>query len=427
MKKVLMVALDFPPCQSAGVQRTLYFKKYLERNEWLPLVLTAKPLIYDKLNVEQLSDDAFFGPTVFRAFGLNALKHLSFKGKHFEFTTFPDRFSTWRWDGVRLGKKILASELPELLWTTFPCSTSMRIGLQLKKASGLPWVADFRDPFSGTNPYVRARNPIGKGIDEEVVRLADKLIFTTQNAADVYLTEYPFLDKSKIEIIANGYDESVFSDIKLQEDTQHTAVDVSEFTVLHSGFLYPGGRDIESLIEALRELRNASFAGANRLKIIFRGGELSSKMALRIKQYGLEKNVVFLPTIPFAESIKEMQSVDALLVLQGEIFNNQIPGKIYEYVRSKRPIIALTHEDGATAKLCQDVPHAHIADMNDPLSIKLALQNLLESKVDQAFDPALYSRDIGAKKLLHVLDSLMLTSVSKPGMVNQSIDKDRVR
>ena len=121
-----------------------------------------------------------------------------------------------------------------------------------------------------------------------------------------------------------------------------------------------------------------------------------------------------------------MQSVDALLVLQGEIFNNQIPGKVYEYVRSKRPIIALTHKDGATAKLCHEVPHAYIADMNDPSSIKLTLQKLLVSKVDKAFDPTLYSREIGAKKLLHVLDSLMSSSVSQPGSVNQSIDNDRV-
>lgn len=427
MNKVLMVALDYPPCQSAGVQRTLHFKEYIERNGWTPFILTAKPHIYDRVNMEQFGDEHFFNSNVYRAWGWNALKHFSIKGKHFEFTTFPDRFSTWRWDGVRLGKKIIESHCPDVLWSTFPCSTSMRIGLELKKISGLPWVADFRDPFSGTNPYVRAKNPIGKKIDKQVIEHADRFVFTTTSAAEVYLKEYPFMNQLKISIIPNGFNERSFDNPKLSNYTRHHKSENRKFTVLHSGFLYPGGRNIESLVMALVKLEEESPEAFKRLKFLFRGATLSNKIELLLNEYCLEDKIFFEPSIPFDQSLSEMLEADALLVLQGEIFNNQIPGKVYEYIRTRKPIIALTHSEGATAKLCRNIPHACIADINDSVQIKQALVTLFDIKVESTFDPSSYNRDRGAEKLLEILNSLINSSVSASRNIPGSLSFNKLK
>ena len=407
MKKILMIALDYPPCQSAGVQRTLFFKEYLEKNGWQPLVLTAKPFIYDKYDSTQINNDEHFNPPVYRAFGFNALKHFSINGKHFEFTTFPDRFSTWRWDGVRIGKKIIDNEHPEVIWTTFPCSTAMYIGLKLKQNYDLPWVVDFRDPFSGTNPYIRSKNPKGKEIDEQVVKSADQFIFTTNNTADVYLKEYPFLDQSKVTIIPNGYNEKNFNGFMIDRVSEVEPVNKNTFTILHSGFLYAGGRSIDALIMALVELKKESVELFNAYCFVFRGASLDSDNKLLLKKYSLENKIVFVPSISYEESIGEMFSADALLVLQGEVFNNQIPGKLYEYIRAKKPIIALAHKDGATAQLCKNIPHASFAEINNKNHIRKALEILHDIKVDPSFDPSQFSREAGARTLKKVLESIV--------------------
>jgi len=402
-----MVALDFPPCQSAGVQRTLHFKKYVEKNGWHPLVLTSKPMIYDKLNVSELNSQAYFNDDIYRAFGLNAFKHLSFKGKHFEFTTLPDKFSTWYWDAVRVGRNIIKHHQPELIWTTFPCSTSVRIGLNLKRVSGLPWVADFRDPFSGTNPYVRTKNPIGKFIDEQCVRYADALVFTTKNAAKLYLEEYPFLDESKVFIIPNGYSEAAFQSLRVANTNAENGEGSEKITVLHSGFLYPGGRDISTLIDVLVQLKEDTPKVFNKLHFVFRGCTPGNDILSKLRLHSLVDKMVFLPTIPFSESIQEMSEADVLLVLQGEMFNNQIPGKVYEYIRAKRPMLALTHKSGATADLLREIPHACMADMKDEAEITSALLKLPNLTVSETFDPSGYNRDVGAGMLENVFQQVL--------------------
>ena len=402
-----MVALDFPPCQSAGVQRTLHFKSYIERNGWHPLVLTSKPFIYDKVNVDQLKQQEYFNADIYRAFGLNAFKHLSFRGKHFEFTTFPDKYATWFWDAVRVGRKVISQRKPDIIWSTFPCSTSVRIGLSLKKSSGLPWVADFRDPFSGTNPYVRAKNPLGKIIDEEGVKHADALIFTTKNAADVYLKEYAFIDKEKIHIIPNGFSEKAFDQLGAHGEKKVNVVSKDVVTVLHSGFLYPGGRDISTLVDALIDLKVEAPELFRKFRFVFRGSVIPEGIQQTLINSGLEDKVIFLPTISFSESLKEMFEADVLLVLQGEMFNNQIPGKVYEYIRAKRLILALTHRSGATAELLGAVPHACTADMEIKIEIKKALKTLSAQEVSADFDPSPYNRDVGAKLLDGVLNKVL--------------------
>src|SRR5690606_34655325 len=159
-----MVALDFPPCKSAGVQRTQKFTEYLPGFGWQPTILTGMSMIYAQLSPVTLPDDL----KIYRAFGLDTFRHLSFKGKHFTFMEKPDRFFSWYWHGVIQGMKAIRETQPDIIWSTFPCSTAHRIAATLHERTGLPWVADFRDPFAGTNPLIKADNKPGARIDRNV-------------------------------------------------------------------------------------------------------------------------------------------------------------------------------------------------------------------------------------------------------------------
>ncbi|MDU0356357.1 hypothetical protein RS130_22890 [Paraglaciecola aquimarina] len=103
-KTVLMVAFDFPPSNAASVQRTLKFFEYLNEFGWTTIILTAKPLAYplvDENFTPALKDNQF----VYRATALDVQKHLSIKGKHFNWMKTPDRWGTWIPFATRLGKK----------------------------------------------------------------------------------------------------------------------------------------------------------------------------------------------------------------------------------------------------------------------------------------------------------------------------------
>ena len=102
-----------------------------------------------------------------------------------------------------------------------------------------------------------------------------------------------------------------------------------------------------------------------------------------------------------------MMEADALLLLQGAEFNNQIPGKAYEYLRSRKPILALTQGEGATAQLVSDVAHAKVADINNVSEIQSAVESLRELAVDDAFDVSRYGRKNRSSQLVSILNSMV--------------------
>lgn len=406
MKRVLMVALDFPPCQSAGVQRTAKFVEYLPEYNWQPSILTGQAHMYDRCSE---TVDIPNNLTVYRGFGLNTLKQLSFKGKHLSSMLKPDRFFSWYWHGVIQGKKAIKEQSPDVLWSTFPCSTSMKIAVKLKQLSGLPWVADFRDPFAGNNPYVNADNKPGAKIDADVVKYADKLVFSTQKTAELYQSLYPDLADDRVEVITNGYNEEVFEAAEARlNPTNKKESGEQVVTLLHSGALYPVGRDPEALLRALSALYNDGLLKKGQLTIVFRSLTPSEELLGLIEKLSLVEYVFFKPSIPYAKSIDEMLESDALLLLQGEMFNKQIPGKAYEYLRTGKPILALTHQEGATSDLLK--PHAgvFVSDMTEVDSIKeqlLLLIGNLDREIPRSIEQ--YSRRATAKELSVVLNGLV--------------------
>lgn len=400
VNRLLMVALDFPPCKSAGVQRTQKFVEFLPEYGWSPIVLTGMPLIYDELSAVALPDSL----SVYRAFGLNTFKHLSYKGKHFQFMTKPDRYSSWYWHGVVKGMQAIREMKPRIIWSTFPCSTAHKIATTLHRRSGLPWVADFRDPFAGTNPLVKADNAPGAAIDRAVVENADILVFSTQNTLDVYREAYPDVDHRKFHVITNGFNEEEF--VAAEKRTKDKQPE-SGFSILHSGALYPRGRDPLALLKAVRNLRDQNRVPPG-FRIVFRGCTPPPEISDFVQRHQLSDCVLFKPSISYMESIDEMLTTQALFLLQGEMFNNQIPGKAYEYLRSGKPILALTDHKGATAELLRTHDAVFVADMCSEAEIAEQLLKLFDAAgkpVQRQIEQ--YSRNATARQLAGLLDTLV--------------------
>src|SRR5215212_6559377 len=142
-----MIAYHFPPSAgSSGIQRTLRFAHHLPKFGWDPLILTAHPRAYDRTSDDQLKD--VNGAVVERAFALDSAKHLSIGGHYPRFAAQPDRWISWWLGAVPKGLAMIRKYRPEVIWSTYPIATAHKIGHTLQRLSGLPWIADFRDPMA---------------------------------------------------------------------------------------------------------------------------------------------------------------------------------------------------------------------------------------------------------------------------------------
>lgn len=147
-RRVLMIAYHFPPLAgSSGIQRTLRFAQHLPAHGWEPLVISANPRAYENTS-DDLLGEIPPGTIVRRPFALDTARHLAIKGRYPGFMARPDRWVSWRFAGVREGLRMIREFQPQAIWSTYPIATAHLIGHELACRSGLPWVADFRDPMA---------------------------------------------------------------------------------------------------------------------------------------------------------------------------------------------------------------------------------------------------------------------------------------
>lgn len=400
-KKILMIAAEYPPCLSAGVQRTFHFSKNLISHGWQPLVLSAHNRIYRNLD-NQLEVSSQISQYLRRAFAADASRHFAINGKYFDFLEDPDKYASWYYPGYWLGMSMIHEHKPDVIWSTFPVSTAHRIALKLKKKTGLKWIADFRDPLhchcSGSLDRI---TKLAKKIDAETVENADVLVFATDNMRTLYSNAFPHVDGERFVVIENGYDEEVHSTRKI------TGVKKEPFTLLYSGGLYEVGRDPVPLFYAISRLITEGIIETGGFRLVFRGAGDGAEYMDVISELHLTGFVFFKASIPYAQSIDEISEADALLVLQGEIFSNQIPGKVYEYIATGNAILGLLGSQGASNELLKSIPNAYVAGEDNIEEIEKALIATLDSPVRGSdFDPTPFSRKSRCMELVEILNKL---------------------
>lgn len=345
LKRVLMVAYHFPPMAgSSGVQRTLRFAQYLPECGWQPLVLTVQPRAYESTSDDLLAD---IPPAIIvrRVFALDAARHLSLCGRYLHRLALPDRWISWKFAAIRAGLRLIRDYRPQAIWSTYPIATAHVIGAELAARTGLPWIADFRDPMAqdGYPPDPRTWQAF-KSIEENVFARARLCTFAAPSAAELYRQRYP-QSTTRIEILENGYDETAFA-ASFGVPASHRPLNPGHLTLLHSGIVYPDERDPAALFAALARLPERS-----RLRIRFRAPVHEDLLRQLAVTHALEDSIEILPALPYRAALAEMLRADGLLILQAGNCNEQIPAKLYEYLRAGRPVLACTDPRGDTARL----------------------------------------------------------------------------
>ncbi len=369
-----MIAYHFPPLAgSSGIQRTLRFVQHLPNFGWEALVLTTHPRAYERTS-EDLMSEVPPDTVVRRAFALDAARHLSIGGRYLGALARPDRWQSWRIGAAVAGRQMIRKYRPDAVWSTYPIATAHQIGADLSRAYGLPWIADFRDPMAQegypTDPTIWSDF---ERIERDALSKSHFSVFTTPGAARAYCERYPAFAE-RIRVIENGYDEESFASApqpRLRRD--------GPLTILHSGIVYPSERDPTALLDALATLRAAGIASPGTLRLRFRAAIHDDIIRELAAARGVSELIELAPAVTYRDALAEMQATDVLLVLQASNCNDQVPAKLYEYLRAGRPIVALTDPAGDTAGVLRAAGLLTVAPLDDAPAIAQLLRDTIGS------------------------------------------------
>ena len=358
LPKVLLIAFHFPPFKgSSGLERTLGFCRHLARFGWQPMVLGPHPRAYPAVSDERMKDIPA-EVVVERAFALDTSRHLAVRKAYPGWAAVPDRWISWLLGAVPRGLRMIRRHRPRAIWSTYPIATAHIVGWALHRLTGLPWVADFRDPMVEFNHREKLWAPADAKIrrsrlwiERLCARHATRVVFCTAGALEIFVQRYPEFARERAVLIPNGFDEDAF--LTAQAPAAACPAEPRRtLKMLHSGVLYPGpDRDPTQFLRAVAAFLAARPQWRGRLQIVFRATGFDSEYAPVIRSLGLEDTVELAAPVPYRQALAEMLAADVLLVFQGYTSNPAIPAKVYEYLRARRPILALLDADGDTARL----------------------------------------------------------------------------
>ncbi len=414
---LLVIAFHYPPDNSStGVLRTLKFTQYLYRHGWRSSVISAPVSLYRVTDPESLG---LIPPDtkVYRTSGLDIKRRLSLFGRYPGFLGYPDRYWPWIFPATRRAARFIREARADALFTTSPIPSAHLIGLRLKRRFGLPWLADFRDPWvEDSMSWLEKR--IARYFERKIVKQADRVICNTPALRRAFLARYPELPPEKFVTITNGYDEADFTGIAPRHG--------DEFEILYPGPADNVNRNPRPLLEAVAlALKNGWLSRAN-LRLTFLGAGDSLRKtgcADDIERLALRDVVHEEPRLPYREALRRQAQADVLLVLNEPLGSGPkieasrswtqlcVPAKVYENLRLGRPSLALV-SGGAVAELLETTGGGHVVAPHDIEAIARRLKELYEQHPAATAPPeispviAQYSRENLTRQLAAELDTL---------------------
>lgn len=399
-KSILLIAFDFPPCTSPGVERTLRFAEHLQNLGWSPIVLTVNTSTF---NIKNFDDSQFQFP-VYRTFCLDVSRHLSFKGKYLGWMKQPDRYWGWLFTALFKAVNIVKKHDISLIWSTYPILTSHMIALSLCRLTRLPWVADYRDPLQcHYDEAVYSSFKFHRWLDRQTIKFAQQVTFTSPSAQSRYTELYRDICHGQFSTIENGFEESLFN--KHHKINEIKPVE-TKHTMAHLGSLYANGRDPKVFFESLEQLKSTGVIDEASFELILVGVNNQTIYEDYAEALGINDLIRFYPQVSHAESLSLLLNVDSLLIVQGEIFSAQIPSKAYEYLATNKPVLAFTNKNSDTDVLLNTYKGCFIAESQSEVSdclVKIIANKELFFRAVESF-----SRKGRAKQLAKIFDGLLM-------------------
>jgi glycosyltransferase involved in cell wall biosynthesis len=420
-RRLLMITFHYPPSNSSsGGLRPLKFGKYLAELGWESSVLTVPAQCHESVDAALLRDVPQ-RVRVHHAFCFDTKKTLAIAGKYPGFLAVPDRYVSWLPFGVCAGLEVVRREGIDALYSTSPIPTAHLIALILKKLTGLPWVADFRDPWvetEGSEVYGPLRQRFELWLERRVIVGADRVVVTTPEFGQYLRNRYGRSVGDKISVVYNGYDEEDLHDLTPEIDGPE------RFTLLHAGLLDPHYRNPLPILRGLRQCLDRQLLPPN-TRVTFVGGGAYANQTLpqAIRELRLADNVEVVGRMPYRQALAKQAGASALLLMQGgDDTWMLVPAKAFEYLRTGRLILTAAPADGATARLVGEFEGTFLTRPDDPEDIARSLTALYQAWVAgvrhvERGGLSRLSRRAAAGELAAVLDAMATVTEPLPGAV----------
>lgn len=441
-KYVLFVTYYFPPAGGPGVQRMTKFVRYLSDFGWTPIMLVPENPQYPALDPsleEELPRDLIVRKAhIFEPYDLYRKFTGVKKGASLDVTvnkrgskrtlkqqiaefiraTFfiPDARIGWYKNAVREGMKITKEFPISAIYSSSPPYTVSLVARKIAKLAGIPWVAGFRDPWTGFESSTPNRWFLPRAIDKGL----EHSVFTDAKAVDVAWRgimadvrgKYPEIPESKFVHIPNGFDSNDFPVHNISERAERAREE--KFTITYSGSLY-GPRNPKTFLEAIRKLLASGDMDAKNVTLRF-VGRFGPDIHEMLNAADVAPMIEKVDYLPHSKAVELLASSDALLLIVddtttvGEI----VPGKVYEYLGAMRPLIALAPPEGPIGSLLTETGGGRAIRQNDTASIASEIKLLYDKwrrgeSVTSGMNAAAisqYERREATRKLAALFDSL---------------------
>ena len=406
LKKILLITYHFPPSAASGTFRLLGFARHLPAFGWQPLVVAPPSLPWEPIDphlLEQVPDETIVRQVPYPAAAPKLLRVLA-------------QNAIWLPRAGFACRRMIAEQRPEVILTSGPPHCVHLLGHYLKRWTGLPWVADFRDPWisDGTAKTLGWMQRRTLSWERRVFQSADVILANAPNACRMFQDVYP-LQCDKIVTLTNGFDPRPWAPPLAGHASRGPAI----HRLLHAGEIY-AGRDPRPLFESLAAL-NAEAPDAYRLDVLGRN-EIDIDAMLR--QNGWIDFVHVLGQCGYQESLDAMGQADILVLFDSPGRKIGVPAKLYEYLGAGRPILALAEHDGDVAGILRESGVLHrIACPRDAGQIGRALRELAAARRTAEFvaDASLLQR-FTRRHLAQTLASRLDTLIGVPNVTALRID-----
>lgn len=402
MEKVLIVTYYWPPAGGPGVQRWLKFASYLPEFGFHPVVYIPKnpqyPIRDESLLTEIPQDISLIALPIREPYGL-AMRLFGRKAKRLSSgiisskkPSWPERFLLWVRGNFYIpdGRKnwvkpsvsyltgVIRDEGIKTVITTGPPHSLHLIGLNLQDRVGVRWIADFRDPWTTIGyhkdlrlmPWARRRH---ERLEKKVLQMADLILVTSRHTG----REFARKTQQPIQVLTNGHD----------LEAKASEILDKAFSISHIGSLL-SGRNPKALWKVLSDCLREIPGFSDDLEIHL-VGVVGDEIIGSIREAGLFEYLRHLPYVSHSEAVRFQQKSQLLLLAEIDSPETRaiIPGKLFEYMASRRPVLAIGPDDWEVAAMIREHELGDVFTHTDTEGIRKAIQRWYSQYKDGTLKP----------------------------------------
>ena len=349
-RKLLVVANPYPPMASAGTTRVVRFLRYLPQHGWQPTVLAARaagpavePPGVPVVRAPVLTPKQLLGGGR-RSARLNA------------WISVPDPYFTWIGPAVLKGRELLRGERFDVIFSSSPRPSVNLVAAMLARASGLPWLADFRDPWA-TYAFRTYPTPLHRAahlrLEAWALRRAAAVTAVNRPIVDDLVSRHPRL-AGHVHVLPNGFDRA--------EAVDHVSLGEG-FWLVHTGRLYGREQQVSALLTALAAL-------PPNVKMLFVGVD-ESRIRPAAERLGLGDRVRVKALVPHELALGYQRAADGLLLVNGRR-PESLSSKVFEYLQAGRPVFAVSPAGSAARALFDEVGGGTCVHPDEPMAEPLS-------------------------------------------------------